>query len=321
MTLRARLYDARDEDRDIDLTHDTVGDVGERRLLWVDLDDRNEIDLERLASALELDKRIIGQLSTDRGRSRLLRFPDRIVVTLGLLEKEEDGEALVRRELDVLVGRNLVVTVHDGPLSAIEGFENELKDENGLGELDAGAFMTGLVDAVLASYFREIDAIDRQIEALDQLALRSVQGGEFLSTVVALRRRIAVIRRALTPNREALAPLVRPDFEVHGDVVRAWPGTIDRLERAIDAIEKSRELLVGSFDIYLGRSAQRSNDVMKILTILSAIALPGIVLAGVMGMNFKVGFFDDPNNFWVVIGAMVVFATALIVVARWRRWI
>jgi magnesium transporter len=319
MTIRARLYDARGEDRDFDLTHDAVGEVSDRRLLWVDLDDRNDHDLARLASALELEDRIVRQLRIDGQRARLLRFPGRIVVTLGALDR--DGDSLLRSELDVIVGRNLVVTVHDGRLGAIEDFKEELKEESVLGQLDAGAFMTGLVDAVLATYFREIDDIDRQIEALDQLALKSVESNEFLGKVVAIRRRIALVRRALVPNREALGPLVRPDFEVHEDVVRAWPGTIDRLERAIDAIEKSRELLVGSFDIYLGRAAQRSNDVMKVLTILSAIALPAVVLAGVMGMNFQLGFFDRPDNFFFVVGAMLVFATALIVVARWRHWL
>jgi len=60
---------------------------------------------------------------------------------------------------------------------------------------------------------------------------------------------------------------------------------------------------------------------MKILTILSAIVLPGVVLAGVMGMNFQIPFFDEPQNFWLVIGAMVVFATVILVMARWRRWL
>jgi Mg2+ and Co2+ transporter CorA len=86
-------------------------------------------------------------------------------------------------------------------------------------------------------------------------------------------------------------------------------------------VEKTRELLVGSFDIYLGRAAQRSNDVMKTLTLVSAIALPGIVLAGIMGMNFKLPFFEDAGNFWLVIGAMLTFAAAILALARWRRWI
>jgi magnesium transporter len=320
MTLRARLYDARKDDRDVELTRDEVGRVDDRRLLWIDLDDRNPEDLGRLAETLELEPRVVRQLRHDRQQARLLRFPDRVVITLVALERQE--KRVVPRELDVVVGRNIVVTVHDGQLTAMAEFAEQLRDERDLGRLDAGAFMAGLVDSVLTNYFREIDEIEHDIDRLDQVALRSRGGGEFLSAVVALRHRIAEIRRALTPNREALAPIIRPDFEVHDDVVvRPWPGTVDRLERAIDAVEKTRELLVGSFDIYLGRAAQRSNDVMKTLTLVSAIALPGIVLAGIMGMNFKLPFFEEAGNFWLVIGAMLTLAVAILGLARWRRWI
>jgi magnesium transporter len=89
----------------------------------------------------------------------------------------------------------------------------------------------------------------------------------------------------------------------------------------IDALENVREQLVGSFDIYLGRTAQRTNEVMKILTVLSAVLLPSVVLAGVMGMNFKLDFFEQTSNFWVVIGAMVAMAIAILALARLRRWI
>ena len=319
MTLRARLYDANGEDRDVELTAAVVRRIDDRRLLWIDINERSDESIGRLTDALGLEPRLTQQLKTVGQHARLLRFPDRILITLGALER--DGDKVGRRELDVLVGRNLVVTVHEGPLGAIADFEDQLEDENGLGELEAGAFMTGLVDAVLSTYFKEIDAIERDIEALDQVALQLRGGGDFLKTVVVLRQRIAVVRRALTPNRDALAPIVRPDFEVHKDLVRAWPGTIERLERAIDGVDKARELLVGSFDIYLGRTSQRTNDVMKTLTLVSAIALPAIVLAGVMGMNFKPPFFDDANNFFLVIAAMVALAAAILAFSRRRGWL
>jgi magnesium transporter len=96
---------------------------------------------------------------------------------------------------------------------------------------------------------------------------------------------------------------------------------LDRLEHVIGAVENARELLVGSLDIYLGRSAQRSNDVMKTLTIVSSIALPAVVLAGVMGMNFQIAFFDNASNFYVVVVAMLVISIVILLLARWRRWI
>ena len=68
-------------------------------------------------------------------------------------------------------------------------------------------------------------------------------------------------------------------------------------------------LLLGTFDIHMARAAQDANDVMKVLTLVSAVFLPAVVLAGVMGMNFQLPFFDEAENFWIVIAAMVVLAS------------
>lgn len=319
MTIRAILYDARGEDREVDLADRAKLRIDRNRLLWIDLDGRDVADLATAASAVGLEPEGLHRLSREDRRARLLRLPERVVLTLGAVDAEDDEAR--RRELDIVVGPNHVITVHDGPLAAIDAFRAEIDHEQELGRLDAAAFTAGLIDSVFTAFFRQIEAIERDIDALDELALRARGEERFLDTVLTLRRRIARLRRALAPNREALLPLERPDFELRTDLGPVWPGIIQRLERAIDGLENARELLVGSFDLYLGRASQRTNDVMKVLTLVSAIALPGIVLAGVMGMNFKLPFFDDSGNFFVVVAAMVVFAIGILAVARWRRWI
>ena len=318
MTIRAVLYDAHGADRAIEL--DDAVEVGSNQLLWVDLLGRDPADLRRTAAAVRLEGEGIGRLARENRRSGILRLPDRVVLTLGAVNPD-DLEAR-RQELDVVVGVNHVITVHDEPLAALEEFRAEIDQEQLVGKLDAASFTGGLIDAVFTSYFRQIEAIERDIDALDEFAIRSdARDDQFLPNVVRLRRRIARLRRALAPNREALLPLERPDFELREDLGAIWPGTVQRLERAIDGLENARELLVGSFDLYLGRASQRTNDVMKVLTLVSAIALPGIVLAGVMGMNFKVPFFDDPGNFYLVLATMGVFAIVIVGFARWRHWI
>ena len=319
MTIRANLYHAAGDDREIDLLTEKSIRIDKDRLLWIDLDDRDVADLAMAAAAVGLEPEGLRRLSRADDRARLLRLPERVVLTIGAVDPD-DADAR-RRELDIVVGPNHVITVHEGPLSAIDAFREEIGHEDQLGRLDAAAFTAGLIDAVIAAYFRQIEAIERDIDHLDELAVQARGDSEFLSSVVTLRRRIARLRRALAPNREALLPLERPDFELRADLGPVWPGIIQRLERAIDGLENARELLVGSFDLYLGRASQRTNEVMKVLTLVSAIALPGIVLAGVMGMNFKLPFFDEPGNFFVVLAAMVVLAAGILAAARWRRWI
>ena len=87
------------------------------------------------------------------------------------------------------------------------------------------------------------------------------------------------------------------------------------------AVEGLRTGLIGTFEIHMGRVSQRANDVMRTLTLLSAVLLPAVVLAGVMGMNFKLGFFDEPGNFWIVIVGMAILAVAILALARARRWL
>ena len=318
MTIRAVLYDATSADREVDLDRDDVR-VDDDRLLWIDLDDRTTDDLRRAAAAVGLEPEGLERLSREDRRARLLRLPDQVVLTLGAVDPE-DTEAR-RREIDVVIGVNHVITAHEGALAAIDSFRRHVRNEGELGRLTAASFTAGLIDSIWNAYFRQIESIERDIDGLDELAVKASGSHRYLETVVVLRRRIARLRRALAPNREALSPLERPDFELRKDLGTVWPGTIQRLERAIDAVENARELLVGSFDLYLGRSSQRTNDVMKVLTLISAIALPGIVLAGVMGMNFKLPFFEDAGNFWLVIGTMVVFAVIIVGVARARDWI
>jgi Mg2+ and Co2+ transporter CorA len=263
--------------------------------------------------------RALDALVKESGRARLRRHGDFIQLTVETVEADHDQAR--QREVDLLAGHNVVVTVHDGPVAAIDVFAEQLSGDTIVGELDSGSFIAALVDAVLSSYFTLVEEIEREVDHLDDLALRGHDSDRFLETVIHLRRRIAHVRRAVAPHREAFAPLVRPDFTLDERIGAPWPHLLDRLERLIDSIENARDLLVGSFDIYLGGAAQRANDVMKALTVLSAVLLPSVVLAGVMGMNFKLAFFEDVNNFWLVMGGMLVFAVALLGIARFRHWI
>jgi magnesium transporter len=279
---------------------------------------RDRAQIAVVVEALEVPS-ALDALVTESGRARLRRHGDFIQLTVETVEP--DGDVPSRREVDLLAGHNVVVTVHDGPVAAIEAFDEQLRGDTIVGELDSGSFVAALVDAVLSSYFTLVEEIEREVDHLDDLALRGHDSEKFLHEVIRLRRRIAHLRRAAAPHREAFSPLVRPDFTLDERIGAPWPHLLDRLERLIDSVENARDLLVGSFDIYLGGAAQRANDVMKALTVLSAVLLPSVVLAGVMGMNFKLAFFEDINNFWLVIGGMLVFAGGLLGLARFRHWI
>lgn len=291
-------------------------------MLWVDVERDNGADLEDLGEVLGLDARDIRRLEHETARARLLRSEDRLHLTLETLEPDDSEQPrLERREIDLIAGPNMVLTVHRGRSTALDRFIDGLEGETRMGALTAADLLSGLVDEVLGDFFRVAELIQREIDDLDQRALRSRPEDDVLARIVAVRRRIGLVRRTLAPHREAFAALARPEMRVDELLGEPWPGLPDRLERALDAVDMLRESLLGTYDVHMGRVAQRANDVMKALTMLSGILLPSAVLAGIMGMNFKLPFFDDPSNFMVVIASMVGFGILILAVARMRRWI
>ncbi len=305
-----------------------VGSLGKDQLLWVDVehDPDDDATLTRVAAVVGLEDAHSERIGADSGRARLTRAADRIHLTLEALEEhtEDDGRAtphLVRREIDLVAAPNLVLTVHAGKVDALQRFRDGLDGETRIGMLTAGDLLSSLVDEVFVGYLLVTEMIERDIDALDGRALHGGRGDDVLSEIVALRRRIAFVRRTLAPHRDALSTLAMPEMRVAETVGQPWPGLVDRLEGAMSAVESLRDSLLGTFDIYMGRVSQRANDVMRTLTLLSAVLLPAVVLAGVMGMNFKLPFFDESGNFWIILASMGGLAILILGIARWRRWI
>jgi magnesium transporter len=320
--LRTRLFDAEGEDREFD-PRDGIPGNGDTRLAWIDLDLDAGASLDVVAERLALTDGERRRIEADTGRARLDQAARRLHLTVEALEPEDPDDAqsrLVRREVDLLAVPGLVVSAHRGTVLALDRFVDGLADETLLGVLEAGDLLSALVDGVIDGYYDVAERMDRDIDLLDERALRGQPGDDVLAEIVAIRRRIGFARRTLSPHRTALSALARPEMEIDDGLGRPWPGLTERIDAALGNVEALRDSLLGTYDIYMGRVSQRANDVMKTLTLISAVLLPSVVLAGVMGMNFKLPFFDEAGNFYLIVGAMAVFAVVLLGIARLRRW-
>ena len=321
MSMVSRLFDAAGDDREIELDAAAIKRLSDRQLLWVDVSGDDEGQLQRVGELFALEPDSIRNLENPIGQPRLdvlERYFEVNVVAIG-----EDERPV---PMDLLAGPNWVISVHHQKADFLDPFRQQLSGDRELGRIEAPSFLAALLDWQLGTYFKLVDELERGVDVLDERALR---GGDredrtdLLAEMVQLRHRTGRIRRTIAPQREVFAALARPGFEVLATSESAahFRALQARVERAIDAIENARELLIGSFDLYMTQTAQRTNDVMRVLTIVNVILLPAVVLAGIMGMNFKVAFFENTNLFWLVIVAMVVIAAGSLAIARWRRWL
>ena len=319
-----RLFDADRSDRSYSFEEALVVRPTERQLLWIDITgDLASADAGQLVDTFGLNAASRRALERPANRPDLGIHGDFIHVRV--TAEPDDKEPDASPWLDIVAGKNVVISRHTSRIGFLDDFDRRIETDTSFGRLGAGTFLAALLDATVTSYFRAVDAIEDDVDTLDAQSLRMRSGIDILAALVALRRRIARLRRLLTNQREVFASLGSAHvgkLADDPDSAAALAVASTRFEGAIGAVEDSREILLGSFDVYMTRTAQRTNDVMKTLTVATVLLLPGSLVAGLLGMNVVVPLSkDDPLSFWMVAGGVVIFGLAIIVVARARRWL
>jgi magnesium transporter len=109
---------------------------------------------------------------------------------------------------------------------------------------------------------------------------------------------------------------VQPDMRIY------FRDVYDHAVRAMDLVETYRDLLTGGLDIYLTQMANRTNDIVKGLTILATIMLPLTLVTGYFGMNFEyIPFLKDPNGIWYTTGALLAITLSMLVFFIHKKWL
>jgi magnesium transporter len=297
--------------------------LADDQLLWLALRDPTEDEVTALREALELDAENAQRLLEQPSQASLADAGERMHVTLYAASVENGEPALA--PLECVLGPNWIVTAHHGQVEVLEEFRERAEGGGQVGELDAPSFVAAILEWVIAGYFRAFEAVESELEELDARVMSSTPKdvSDDLARLVELRRSIGTLRRALAPHRDVVVALAHPELDALSTERSAekFAALESRLTQALEAARESKESTFGSFDLLVARIGQRTNDIMKVLTLVTVVLLPSTVLAGIMGMNFQVGLFDEVWVFWVVIVAMLSIAALVLSVARSRRWI
>ena len=317
----AILFD-RDEVEQLESVDQRPKRLGRSKLLWVDINERTEETAEEIADVFGLEATTRERLSRSEDRAVFDDFGRYLhVTTYSLCEDEGEEDELIA--VECVVGKNWVITAHDRPIAVLDEFAERVSGSGDTGALDGPAFLATLLEWVLNAYSGAFERIEQRLEEFDVQAMRGAGEDEDIEKLVAMRREVGVLRRALAAHRSALVALTHPELEALGNNASGerFLSLLQRFESTVQEARDARETIVGSFDVLIARTGHRTNHVMKILTLTSVILLPGALLAGVMGMNFQVGLFDATWMFYVVVALIVAVAPVTWFVARRRGWI
>ena len=317
--MSAIVFD-RDKVDQLDAISDRPRRLRGSMLLWIDLHDGSEYDADQVADALDLDDQTRACLTDPSARACFEDHGRYIHLTTYSPHEDDEGEL---HALECVVGENWVVTAHDRPIPVLDEFASRVSGSGDTGSLDGPSFLAALLEWVLGSYSAAFERIEQRLEEFDVHAMRGEGADKDIETLIEMRREVGNLRRALAAHRSALVALTHPELEALGDrgSGERFQSLYERYEAVLQEARDAREAIVGSFDVLIARGGHHTNQIMKVLTLTSVILLPGALLAGVMGMNFKVGLFNTTWLFWVVVAAIIAVAPLTFGIAKLRDWI
>ena len=290
--------------------------------VWVDLSGYDPADLAQVAQQLDLPEAAVRIALAGWQRPRLGVFRDRYFIAVTVPHGEVAAQRVLASELDLFVGRNYLVSAHKRPLPFAERVLARAVQNPALLKLDSAFLLSILIDELLAHYEVLTEELEDEVEAMEVRALTD-SSDALLEDLLHLKRFAFAIYRLASQHRATLEAFLRPDFPlVGGDVIEPYFRDLDvRLGRLLDALEAAKESVNGSFDLYVSQVAHRTNDIMKILTIVSVTLLPASVILGFFGTNFESPQIGTTGGFIVMIALIALTTAGSLVLFTRRGWI
>jgi magnesium transporter len=233
-----------------------------------------------------------------------------------------DGEILVPQVCFIL-GENFLLTFQERYF----GFFDAVRDriEAGIGPMrgeGADYLAYALVDAMVDRYYPVAQRLADRLEQLEDWIVEYPHP-DVLSRIRSIRRQLVVLRRIVWPQREALHAMLRDRTPFFGEDIKVYlRDTFDHIAQIAELIDSSREMASDLSDAYLSNVGHRTNEIMKVLTLMASIFIPLTFIAGIYGMNFEyMPELTERRAYFVILGLMGSVAVGMVLYFRHRGWL
>lgn len=251
--------------------------------------------LRNLGELFELHDLALEDVLNTGQRPKLELYDDRLFLIAAM--PFYNGENLEIVQISLFIGKNYLVCLCPLDEDPFEPVRQRMRRPNNRRFLSRGIdyLLYALLDLVIDSGFPVLEQFGDQLEDMEaDLLVNPSQ--RTLVRIHGLKRELLVLRRVLWPQRELLTSLMRTeDSLIQTNTQVYFRDCHDHSVQIIELLESFREMATSMLDIYLSSISQRTNETMRVLTIIATIFIPLTFVAGVYGMNF-----ENPNSPWAM---------------------
>ena len=301
----------------------------ETNVVWVDLrgetEEHRELAKDVLANIFKFHYLTIEDCLETRNQPKIEGYPDYLYfIVHGVKPEITSSSNFDTKELDGFLGKNFVVTFHVERFQSIKNVKAQIRSSTFTIGRGSAYLLHQILDRIVDLYVPLVDEFDESITVLEERVFGMKRtNNAILEEIMDLRRSVARLKRISSRQLEVLYRMSHGEFpQIPENRLPYFRDVHDHLLRITDLAETYRDLVGGLFDIHFAVVANKTNDVMKALAVLSAIILPLSLIAGIYGMNFEnMPELKTELGYYLTLGLMALI-TIVLLLYFWRRgWI
>jgi magnesium transporter len=256
---------------------------------WIDvLGLGNMATWDALSPIFNLHQMLVEDVVNVPQRPKVEHYQDQLLIIAIMVVLSPDRTSFTKEQVSLVLGKNYLLTIQEEPEEdCFHGVRQRIEIDRGIIRKQGADYLAYcLLDAIVDGYFPVLEYYGELIEDLEEEVMRRPDRST-LEKIYKIRRELLAIRRAIWPQRDAINSLIRDGSDLISSEVQVYlRDCYDHTIQVMDMVETYRELATGLMDVYLSAVSNKMNEIMKLLTVISAIFIPLTFIAGVYGMNF-----------------------------------
>ena len=291
---------------------------------WVNVEGVHDLEVIRcLGDCFHLHPLVLEDIVNTVQRPKIEDYGDYLFIVMRMLLPTSEGE-FTSEQLSIILTADHLFSFQEGIAGDVfNGVRERLRNAKGkIRGMGADYLAYALIDAVVDSYFSVLEGLGERIVNVEE-ALALTPDRAILRVINEMKKEIIFLRKAVWPLRETISFLERGDSALLNEATRLYFRDVyDHTVQVIDTVETYRDLLSGMLELYLSSLSNRTNEIMKFLTIVGTIFMPLTFLVGVYGMNFKhMPELEWHNGYYGLWFLMVLLSVVMIIYFRRKRWL
>lgn len=292
---------------------------------WGNADKVDEGTLERLKNDYKVHPLDIEDVCAEIHDSKIDLYQNYIFAIFNLPKYDANLRHIKPQEIDIFLGENFLVTIHNGELEAadelfkkIESNPHLLKDWLGKG---ADFLLFKILQALFKSRMKDAaDIVLRKLEEVEE-GVYEEASRKNIEDLAKLRRDVLAFRRLVDPQRDIIAFMasskcgfIRDEMDPYYDDLR------DYLNKIWVRLSNYKDSVDGLYETHESLLAHRTNEIIKALTVISVSLMPLTLLSGIFGMNVNLPFIGRQHFIWGLFGAVLVITLSLWFLLKRKKW-